>query len=458
MNLPRFATLALVAASFALTVQAQTVTGPSVRFETNLGNIDVVLRPDVAPNTVQNFLNYVNKGAYTNSIIHRSVAGFVIQGGGYQWIDGLVKTAEDAPVANEFNLSNVRGTIAMAKLDNKPDSATNQWYFNLVKNAGLDSSNGGFTVFGNVADSAGLAVMDRISAQITYGATSGGNSFDTIPLINYTAGATFTIDNLVVIRKISQIDTSFPSPAIADNGVISASGFGTLPTVSIGSLVEIYGSNLAGSTRDWSTAFVDSIAPTKLDDVTVTVGGQPAYIAYISPTQINIQIPSNISAGTQPVIVQYKTKPSATVNVTVRTGSAGLLAPPNFKVNGTQYVAAFHADGSNVTGGNVPGVTGAAAAKGETIVLYGVGFGSLTPSGTPIAGKIITTPTQLVNFVTFSVGGIPATTSYAGLAPGLVGVYQFNVVVPAGAKSGDQPLVVTFNGTPLTQSLTLPIK
>src|ERR1051325_11808227 len=89
--------------------------GQTVRFQTNLGNIDVVLLPNDAPKTVANFLAYLHANAYTNSFIHRSVPRFVIQGGGYQWSDakGPVPIPQSSPVVNEFKVSNTRGTLAM---------------------------------------------------------------------------------------------------------------------------------------------------------------------------------------------------------------------------------------------------------------------------------------------------------------------------------------------------------
>ena len=113
-----------------------------VRFHTNFGDIDVTLLPNSAPRTVTNFLNYVNRGAYNNSLIHRSVAGFIIQGGGYQFINRVPREiASDPPVVNEFSVSNTRGTIAMAKLGSSPNSATNQWFFNLADNSRNLNSN-----------------------------------------------------------------------------------------------------------------------------------------------------------------------------------------------------------------------------------------------------------------------------------------------------------------------------
>ncbi len=144
--------------------------------DTTLGNngiIEVVLFDQSgagAPNSVANFRNYAEDGDYRNTIIHRSLPGFIIQGGGFS-IDDLAisDVPSDPPVENEFSeaRSNLRGTIAFAKVSGDPDSATSQWFFNLAdNNAGsssdLDNQNDGFTVFGQVV-AADLVTIDAIA-------------------------------------------------------------------------------------------------------------------------------------------------------------------------------------------------------------------------------------------------------------------------------------------------------
>ena len=138
----------------------QAIAQPIVEIETNLGTIEITLHPEVAPGHVENFLNYVNDGDYSNSFFHRSVPGFIIQAGGFAYSNQQFSyVPADPAVPNEFNLSNVRGTVAMAKLGSDPDSATNQWFINLADNAAnLDNQNGGFTVFGTVTS--GMAIAD----------------------------------------------------------------------------------------------------------------------------------------------------------------------------------------------------------------------------------------------------------------------------------------------------------
>jgi cyclophilin family peptidyl-prolyl cis-trans isomerase len=155
------------------------------RFETSEGNIDITLFEESAPATVANFLKYVNAtttngGNYNNTIFHRLAAGFVLQGGGFSFND-TTKTfnpvTKDPAVVNEPGISNTRGTIAMAKVDGDPNSATDEFFFNLANNGGtppngLDFQNGGFTVFGKVS-AAGLTVLDNISAKFNGFSGSG---------------------------------------------------------------------------------------------------------------------------------------------------------------------------------------------------------------------------------------------------------------------------------------------
>lgn len=139
------------------------VTANRVRLTTTLGEIVFELVDD-APISTENFLQYVEDEFYDGTIFHRVVPGFVVQGGGF--LPGMV--APDGlrdPIQNEFSpsRSNLRGTVAMAKLGGNPDSATSQFFVNLADNSGnLDSQNGGFTVFANVVE--GMDVVDAIAA------------------------------------------------------------------------------------------------------------------------------------------------------------------------------------------------------------------------------------------------------------------------------------------------------
>jgi peptidyl-prolyl cis-trans isomerase A (cyclophilin A) len=183
-----------------------------VRVQTSLGAFDVNLYDQTTPATVTNFLNYVNTGAYNNSVFHRMVSGFIAQTGGYtyQGTPSLGSVIQNAAVANDPKYSNVRGTIAMAKLSGNANSATNQWFINLGNNsANLDTQNGGFTVFGQVVGN-GMTVVDAISALQTF---NFGSPFDEIPLRNYTTqnmtnGVTVTDQHLVIVSAITVVDAA----------------------------------------------------------------------------------------------------------------------------------------------------------------------------------------------------------------------------------------------------------
>ncbi len=136
---------------------------PDVIFETSLGNFVVQLDRRRAPLTVANFLHYVDTGFYNGTIFHRVIPGFVIQGGGFS--SDYVEKKTAAPIPNESGngLSNLRGTIAMAR-DDYPHSATAQFYINLADNHKLDPQPGrwGYAVFGEVIQ--GMAVVQKIAA------------------------------------------------------------------------------------------------------------------------------------------------------------------------------------------------------------------------------------------------------------------------------------------------------
>jgi uncharacterized protein (TIGR03437 family) len=143
----------------------------------------------------------------------------------------------------------------------------------------------------------------------------------------------------------------------------------------------------------------------------------------------------------------------------VREFNGGILAPPSFKVGDVQYVAAQHtANNKFVSGGNIPNVETAPVVPGETLTLYGTGFGPITPNSPALGGRIAAGQTALINAVTIKIGEANARVTYAGLAPGLVGVYQFNIEVPANVASGDQPLTVTQGGEAIAQKLTITVK
>jgi uncharacterized protein (TIGR03437 family) len=247
------------------------------------------------------------------------------------------------------------------------------------------------------------------------------------------------------------------TPAI--QSVITAGSYGGFNAVAPGTWMEIYGTNFANVlSRTWATTdFNGNAVPTALGGTTVTIGGQPAYIDFISPGQVNAQVPSNIAAGPQPVVISMAGGTSAPYTTTVNVTEPGLLAPAVFDLAAGQYVVALFPDG--VTYVLPPGVTTAVptarAKAGNTIMLYGVGFGSVMPN-IP-AGQIVTQSNALQSTFQASFAGTPATVSFAGLVGNFVGLYQFNVVVPNVAASDTVPLTFSLGGTKGTQTMIIAI-
>jgi peptidyl-prolyl cis-trans isomerase A (cyclophilin A) len=168
----------LVLAATLLTSQVATA-NVVVNFNTSLGSFDVSLDDAAAPVSVANFMSYVQSGAYDGTVVHRSVPGFVIQGGGFY--DDFSGVVAQAPIVNETRLLNVRGTIAMARTADL-NSATSQWFINTVDNPALDTSK--YAVFGQVMGD-GMAVVDAIAALPIYNLSNfAGGVFGEVPLRN----------------------------------------------------------------------------------------------------------------------------------------------------------------------------------------------------------------------------------------------------------------------------------
>lgn len=178
------------------------VTGNVVRVSSVVGDILIETFDSVTPNTANNFLELVRQGRFEDMFFHRSVPGFVVQGGGFTWPTASDQTEQvshfgtlDNEFANWFNpqfgnLSqgtpiNTRGTLAMAKVGGDPNSATSQFFFNLGDNSSnLDGQNGGFTVFARTIKDT-ISVVDTIAGLQRVNA---GGPFDTLPVRNYESG------------------------------------------------------------------------------------------------------------------------------------------------------------------------------------------------------------------------------------------------------------------------------
>ena len=253
------------------------------------------------------------------------------------------------------------------------------------------------------------------------------------------------------VRKLTYIPQT---PAVASGGVISAGAYGGFTSIAPGTWIEIFGSNLGANARGWADSDFKGVnAPTSLDGTKVTIGGQAAFIAYISPGQINAQVASNTPTGSQPLVVTTGDGASAAYQVTVTATQPGLLAPAAFNIGGKQYAAATFFDGTTfvLPVGAIPGYASRPARAGETIIFYGVGFGGVTPN-IP-AGQIVQQNNSLTAPVQFQIGNAAATATFAGLGSNAVGSYQFNVIVPAIPANSAATVTFTLGGTAAPQTL-----
>jgi uncharacterized protein (TIGR03437 family) len=252
------------------------------------------------------------------------------------------------------------------------------------------------------------------------------------------------------------------TPSISAGGIVSAGAFGGFTAATAGSWIEIYGTNLSTTTRGWAGSdFSGNNAPTTLDDVKVTVNGTPGYIDYISPTQVNVQVPAGVGTGSVPVVLTNSGGASNSYSLTMNATEPGFLAPPGgaFVIANKQYVVAQHQNGTYVAPTTATSL-GTPAKPGETLTIYGVGFGpAKDSSGNTIPfGQIVTASNQLSTPLTVSIGGATAQTPYYGLAPSFVGLYQFNVTIPASAPNNDAlPFTFDLGGNKGSQTLYIAV-
>lgn len=205
-------------AGAAIALSSLTAHATIVEFETSLGNFKVNLHDEKTPITVQNFLSYVNDGNYDNTIIHRTVENFIVQGGGAKFEGELPPTwiETKGEITNEPIYSNVTATISMAKRSGQINSASSQWFINLKDNSGaldpVDSIGGGaYAVFGEVIED-GMNVVNAIADVPRCDTTLAG--FRELPMPDYTAEQCADTthvpgqENFVTIYSVTIVDSA----------------------------------------------------------------------------------------------------------------------------------------------------------------------------------------------------------------------------------------------------------
>jgi len=242
-----------------------------VRVDTPLGHFDIELLEDTAPGTTENFLNYVRDGDFENTFIHRSERRFVIQGGGFGFVDGEVEDVEtDAAIDNEFGRSNLRGTVAMARVAGEPNSAQSQWFVNVDNNDFLDGTDGGFTVFGQVLGD-GMNVVDQINSIITFNA---GGALAQLPLINYAGGQ---------LQAGELITTTLSELSAFETGPWMSGTWANPATLGQGWLIDVFDNN--GAMTAFAAWFTYDVNDPLADETDGFASNQHRWITAFGPVQ-----------------------------------------------------------------------------------------------------------------------------------------------------------------------------
>jgi len=249
---------------------------------------------------------------------------------------------------------------------------------------------------------------------------------------------------LIFLLYGAQAQAQTQNPVI--QAVLNGASFSA--TLAPGSLVTIFGSNLADATFK-TCAANGTLLPVNCGGVSVTAAGKPAPIFFTSASQLSVQLPYDISGNNVSVQLARQTGGQTLTSNTVTVPFAP-TAPGIFTQSGGGTAIALHAAGAIVSASDP-------AQPGETITMYGTGFGATNPAitaGSPAPANSLSLVTAAVSA---TIGGRPATVLFAGLAPGFVGQYQLVIRVPDGIPAGQQPLVVTAGGVSSQSGVTLPL-
>ena len=268
--------------------------------------------------------------------------------------------------------------------------------------------------------------------------TNGGATWTAVAVVvPYQCGSqTCTLGTVIYDLVVApQAQAAGLLPAVTN--VVNAAGF--QPSIVANSWATIQGTNLAAQTDDWSNSIINGALPISLDGVSVSMGGQAAYVYYISPGQLNVLAP-DVPAGPVTVTVTAPGGTSASFTTT-----ASLYGPAFFLWPGSQAVATRQDYSYAVKAGTFAGLTTVAAKPGEVIILWATGFGPTIPTAPPgVAVPSGSYPTA--SSPTVTVDNIPAIVYGAALAPGSAGLYQIAIQVPSTLADGDWPIQASIGG------------
>jgi uncharacterized protein (TIGR03118 family) len=222
------------------------------------------------------------------------------------------------------------------------------------------------------------------------------------------------------------------------------------PGIAPGAYISIFGSDLAPITRNWTNSdFNGTALPKSLSGVSVTVDGKPAYVYYISPKQIDVLVAADTTTGPVPVVVTDTGLVSNSMTVTMQA-----VSPAFFVFKDNQSIAALHSGGGIVGATTLYTGLSTPAQPGETIALFGNGFGATTPAYAD--GTVISAALPCATTPTVSVGGAPATVTYCGLVGS--GLYQVNVTIPAATAAGNAATAITFGTVTSAAATTINVQ
>ncbi|MBI2817388.1 MAG: S8 family serine peptidase [Acidobacteria bacterium] len=299
---------------------------------------------------------------------------------------------------------------------------------------------------GQIADNLTVTVTPTVAngATITASPTTLSLAPGADGSINVSASlsvATGTIEGFLTIagqNSLAKVTIPYwgalSRASVNAGGVINAASFSFgSPDVAPGAIISIFGSNLANTTE----SAVSLPLPRSLGGATVMIGNRAAPLLFVSPTQINAQVPFELSgASSPPLVVNLNGISSTPVTVPLVTAAPGIFT---LGQNGTGRGAILHADGTPVNPSNP-------ARSGETVLLYATGLGTVTPTVTS-GTQALSSPVSITRITpSVTIADIDAPVAFSGLAPGFVGLYQVNLQVPDGIPTGEQTLVLTANG------------
>ncbi len=374
------------------------------------------------------------------SLVYSTYVG----GGGWDRANGLsLDSSGDAFIAGSTSSADFPVTQGALQSNNAAPNGGNNAFMSELNPEGsamLYSTylGGSAYVETDFGDTANGIVVDEAGHAYIAGAT-WSTDFPMSLGAAQTANHSATKGSNPFVAKLD-LTATLPAPSITPGRIVPI--YSNVNTIQPGEWLSMFGTNLAA----YSAVRIGSF-PTSLGGASVTVDGKPAYLIYASPTQLNVQAPDDTVTGPVSVVV---TTSGGSASSTVSLSAFA----PSFSLLDTKHVAGIilrsNGSGTQVGGtydilgptGNSLGYPTVAAKAGDTVELFAVGLGPtnpFVPSGQRFSGAAPTTSS-----VGISIGGINALPSFAGLSS--AGLYQINLVIPAGLGTGDLPLIATVAG------------